>query len=293
MTELAARRPRRSALFVPASSPRAVDKARTLACDVVILDLEDLVAAEAKAAAREAAVAAVRAGGFGRREVVIRTNGQDTPWGAADLAAVAAAGADSVLIPKVSGAADLVAAREALGAATPLWAMIETPAAILRLSDIGEASAAAGVAVWAIGSNDLAKELGCPLTVDRPGLQASLSLSVVAARAYRLAILDGVFNEISDGAGLASQSAQALGLGFDGKTLIHPDQIETVNRAFTPAAERIAWAEAVVAAFEAPQNAGAAVVKVDGAMVEHPHLDEARRLIALADEIAATERPIG
>jgi citrate lyase subunit beta/citryl-CoA lyase len=282
-------RPRRSALYLPASNARAVDKARTLPCDVVILDLEDAVAPEAKSEAREAAVAAVRAGGFGRRELVIRTNGLDTPWGAEDLAAASQAAPDAVLAPKVSSAQDLAAARTALAGGPPLWAMIETCAAIFRLPEIAAASGDARVETWVIGTNDLAKEMRCPQTVEREPLLTALSLSLMAARAQGLAILDGVFNEIGDLDGLARQCAQGAAYGFDGKTLIHPGQVETANRAFTPAADAVAWARTIVAAFADPGNAGKGVLKVDGKMVERLHHAEALRLLAVADAIAERE----
>lgn len=282
-------RPRRSALYLPASNGRAVDKARSLACDVVILDLEDSVAPEAKVEAREGAVAAVREGGFGGREVVIRANGLDTPWGRGDLAAAALAKPDAVLVPKVSAPEDLSAVRTALGEHLPIWAMIETCAAMFRLDALGAESVNVGVDAWVIGSNDLAKEMRSRLTVDREPLIAALSLSLMAARAHRLAILDGVFNEIADEAGLVRQCAQAAAFGFDGKSLIHPSQIAAANAAFTPDASAVAWARTVVAAFERPENAGRGVLKVDGRMVERLHFTEARRLIGVAEAIAARE----
>jgi citrate lyase subunit beta/citryl-CoA lyase len=282
-------RPRRSALYLPASNARAVDKARSLPCDVVILDLEDSVAPEAKAEARAGAVEAVRAGGFGGREVVIRANGLDTPWGAEDLAAAAEARPDAVLVPKVSAPEDLSAARTRLGDQAPIWAMIETCAAIFRLDALGAESVNVGVEAWVLGSNDLAKEMRCLLTVDREPLLTALSLSLMAARAHRLAILDGVFNEIADADGLARQCAQAAAFGFDGKTLIHPTQVGPANAAFTPDAAAVAWARTVVDAFGLPENAGKGVLKVDGRMVERLHFAEARRLLAVTEAIAARE----
>jgi citrate lyase subunit beta/citryl-CoA lyase len=282
-------RPRRSALYLPASNARAIEKSRSLACDVVILDLEDAVAPDAKTEARDGAVAALKAGGFGAREVVIRANGFDTPWGADDLAAAAAAGPDAVLIPKVSTPADIVAARALLPAAIPLWAMIETCAAMFRLDALGAASVEAGVTAWVIGSNDLAKEMRCALDVERAPLMTALSLSLMAARAHGLAILDGVYNDIADTEGLARQCAQGLALGFDGKTLIHPSQVEASNTAFTPEAGAVTWARTVVAAFDAPEAAGRGVLKVEGRMVERLHLEQAQRLIAVADAIAARQ----
>jgi len=282
-------RPRRSALYLPASNARAVDKARSLPCDVVILDLEDSVAPEAKVEAREGAVAAVREGGFGGREVVIRANGLDTPWGRDDLAAAAGARPDAVLVPKISAPEDLAAARKTLGEHLPIWAMIETCAAMFRLDALGAESVSAGVEAWVVGSNDLAKEMRCPLTVEREPLLTALSLSLMAARAHRLAIIDGVFNEIADEAGLARQCAQAAAFGFDGKSLIHPSQVGAANAAFTPDASAVAWARTVVAAFEQPENAGKGVLKVEGRMIERLHFAEARRLIGVAEAIAARE----
>lgn len=283
-----AARPRRSALYLPAANARAIDKARTLPCDVVILDLEDSVAPEVKDEARALAVQAVQAGGFGPREVVIRANGLSTPWGAADLEAARAAGPDAVLVPKVSSPEELAAYAQASGDLR-VWAMIETCLAVLRLDVLGAASVPNRTDVWVIGSNDLAKEMRCPLDEARAPLIPALMLSLTAARAYGIAILDGVFNEIADAEGLARQCGQAVRFGFDGKTLIHPSQIETANRAFTPDAEAVAWARTVVDAFERPENAGRGVLKVEGRMVEKLHADEARRLIAVADAIAAYE----
>jgi citrate lyase subunit beta/citryl-CoA lyase len=282
-------RPRRSALYLPASNARAVDKARSLPCDVVILDLEDAVAPDAKAEARAGAVEAVRAGGFGGREVVIRVNGLDTPWGADDLAAAASARPDAVLVPKVSAPEDLSAARTRLGDHLPIWAMIETCVAMFRLDDLGAESVNVGVEAWVIGSNDLAKEMRCVLTVGREPLLTALTLSLMAARAHRLAILDGVYNEIADADGLARQCAQAAAFGFDGKTLIHPSQVEAANAAFTPDATAVAWARTVVGAFDLPENAGKGVLKVEGRMVERLHFAEAKRLLGVAEAIAARE----
>jgi citrate lyase subunit beta/citryl-CoA lyase len=282
-------RPRRSALYLPASNARAVDKARALPCDVVILDLEDSVAPDAKAEARAGAVEAVRAGGFGGREVVIRVNGLDTPWGEDDLAAAALAQPDAVLVPKVSAPEDLSAARTRLGDQLPIWAMIETCAAMFRLEALGAESVNVGVAAWVIGSNDLAKEMRCVLTIDREPLVAALSMSLMAARAHRLAILDGVYNEIADAEGLARQCAQAAAFGFDGKSLIHPSQVEPANAAFTPDPAAVAWARTVVGAFELPENAGKGVLKVEGRMVERLHFAEAKQLLVVAQAIAALD----
>ena len=269
---------------MPAANARAIEKARELPCDVVILDLEDAVAPDAKDVAREQAVEAVRARGFGRREVVIRVNGLDTPWGLEDLAAAINARPDAILVPKVSSAHDVRAYGAAEAGGVPLWAMVETCASLFALSEI--AGAGAGLAALVIGTNDLAKEMRCRLTVERAALAGPLSLAVAGARAHGLVILDGVFNGIDDDAGLARQCDQGAEFGFDGKTLIHPRQIEAANRAFTPAEEEVEWSQAIVAAFDSPENAAKGVIRVEGRMVERLHLAEARRLIAVSDAIA-------
>jgi citrate lyase subunit beta/citryl-CoA lyase len=255
----------------------------------VILDLEDSVAPDAKAAARALAAEAVRAGGFGARELVVRVNGLDTPWGAEDLAAAAGAGPDAVLVPKVGAPADLTAYREAVGAKAPLWAMIETCQAVFALDALGAASSSAGVACWVIGTNDLVKEMRCRPGADRAPLVPALAMSVMAARAHGLAILDGVYNDIPDIDGLARECAQGADLGFDGKSLIHPTHLETANRAFSPEPQAVAWARTVAQAFDSPENSGKGVLKVEGRMVERLHLAQAKRLIAVADAIAAHE----
>lgn len=280
-------RPRRSALYMPASNARAIEKAKDLPCDVVILDLEDAVAPDGKTEARTLAIEAIRAGGFGRREVVLRVNGLETPWGADDLAAAKTARPDAVLVPKVSTPDDLAGYAAGLAGAAPLWAMIETCKAILKLDALAAEAANVGVTAWVLGTNDLAKEMRCPLTLDRTPLLPALALSLTAARAYGLTILDGVYNEIGDEAGLAAQCAQATAFGFDGKTLIHPTQIEAANRAFTPDAGAVDWARTVVKAFAQPENAGQGVLKVEGRMVERLHLAEAERLLAVAEAISA------
>jgi citrate lyase subunit beta/citryl-CoA lyase len=277
-------RPRRSALYMPASNARALDKARTLACDVVILDLEDAVAPDAKEAARSQAVEAARAGGFGRREVVVRVNGLSTPWGEADLAAAAACEPDAILVPKISGPADLAAYDRALKGRTRLWAMMETCAAVFALDAL--AGAGGRLEALVVGGNDLAKEMRCRPGVDRLPLAAALSLTVAAARAHGLAAIDGVFNEIEDADGFARQCAQGADFGFDGKSLIHPSQIGPANAAFSPDPQEVAWARTVAAAFDSPENAGKGVLRVEGGMVELLHLDEARRLIAVSEAIA-------
>jgi citrate lyase subunit beta/citryl-CoA lyase len=229
----------------------------------------------------------VRAGGFGPREVVIRVNGRDTPWGAADLGAAAAVGPDAVLVPKVTSPEDLAHYAGALGAATRLWAMIETGAAILRLDALAGAAAAARNEVWVLGANDLVKEMRCRPGPDRAPLAPAMASAVMAAHAFGLSILDGVYNDIRDLEGLARECRQGVEFGFDGKTLIHPSHLETANRVFSPEPEAVAWAQTVAAAFAAPENAGKGVLKVEGRMVERLHLVEAERLIAISEAIAA------
>jgi citrate lyase subunit beta/citryl-CoA lyase len=282
-------RPRRSALYLPASNARALEKARTLPCDVVILDLEDAVGPDDKDEAREQAVAAVKTGGFGGRELVVRVNGLDTPWGADDLAAMSKARPDAVLVPKVSSVDDLSSYAGALHDEVRLWSMIETCAALFALDALGRAAAANRADVWVIGPNDLAKEMRCRPGIDRAPLTAALSLSVAAAHAHGLTILDGVFNDFGDAQGYERQCVQGADYGFDGKSLIHPSQIEPANRIFAPDAQAVAWARQVVHAFETPENAGKGVIKVDERMVERLHLGEAQRLIGLAEAIAAHE----
>ena len=273
---------------MPASNARAIEKARGLDCDVIILDLEDAVAPEAKPAARAQAVEAVKAGGFGRRDLVIRCNGLDTPWGAEDLAAAAEAGPDAILVPKVSGPADIAAYDAAIAHApahTRLWAMIETCAAVLDLKAI--ASARQGrLDAWALGLNDLSKEMGARQTPDRAPMQAVLTLSVAAARAYGLTILDSVCNDLEDAAGFEWVCRQGADLGFDGKTLIHPGQIETCNRVFSPDPGEVAWARAVIEAFADPANAGRGALRVDNRLAERLHLTQAEKLVTLADAIS-------
>lgn len=283
-------RPRRSALYLPASNARAIEKARSLPADVVILDLEDAVAPEAKEEARAAAVAAVQAGGFGGREVAIRANGLDTPWGMADLAAIAQSGADAVLVPKVSGPDDIAACEAALAGAPPamqLWAMIETCGAVARLDVIAAIAASTRLSLWIMGVNDLAKEMRARLTPERTPFLPVLTLAVCAARAHGLAILDGVCNEFRDLAVFRAEAEQGLLWGFDGKTLIHPDQVAPCNELFSPSEVELAVARAVIAAFELPENAGKGAIQVDGKMTELLHLEQARRLVAVAERIAA------
>lgn len=284
-------RPRRSALYLPASNAKAIVKARTLACDVVILDLEDAVAPDRKDEAREAAVAAVNAGGFGHREVAIRVNGLDTPWGAADLAAIAGSLADAVVVPKVNGPEDIVAYQEALGAAPAalqLWAMIETCRSVGNLQQIAAMADTTRLSLWIMGTNDLAKEMRAQLTPCRTPFLPFLSMAVAAARAHGIAILDGVCNEFRDLDVFEAEARQGLMFGFDGKSLIHPAQIEPCNTAFSPSEAELARANAVIAAFALPENAGKGAIQVEGKMAELLHLEQAQRLLAIFERIEAT-----
>lgn len=278
-------RPRRSALFMPATNAKALAKARTLPADVVILDLEDSVAPDRKAEARSAALAALAEGGFGGREVVVRSNALDTPWGADDLAALAGSPADAVLVPKVSTPEDVLAAEALLGGARnelQLWAMIESCGAMLRLDAIASLAATTRLSLWVIGTNDLAKEMRARATPGRAALQPLLALSVCAARAHGLAILDSVCNEFRDLAVFRAEAEQGLDFGFDGKTLIHPAQIEPCNAVFSPAEADLAWARAVITAFALPEHAGKGAIQVEGRMAELLHLEQAERLVARA-----------
>lgn len=271
-------RPRRSALFMPASNARAIDKARGLDCDVVMLDLEDAVAPEAKAVAREQAVAAA---GFGHREFVIRANALDSEWGADDLAAIARSGCDAVLLPKVSDAATLVAARAALGPDKALWAMIETARGVVDLPAIVAVAAETGLAALVVGPNDLARELRLRPGADRAALLPILGRVVLVGRMAGLVVIDGVTNVLDDEARIEAECRQGRDWGFDGKSLIHPAQIAPANRVFAPDAEEVTSAEAIVAAFALPENAGKGAIRVAGRMVELLHLAEAKRTLAM------------
>ncbi len=289
-------RPRRSVLYMPGSNVRALEKAKSLPADALILDLEDAVAPEAKAAAREQVCGAIKGGGYGGRELVIRINGLETPWGQADLEAAAAAAPDAVLVPKIGSGADIVRATEALArggapASTRLWAMIETPLAILNLAEIAAAAQAPGARLgcFVLGTNDLVKETRAELAGGRVGALYWLSAAVTAARAYGLDVLDGVYNNFKDADGFLAECRQGRILGFDGKTLIHPDQIGPANEVFAPAEAEVVWARKIIAAFAAPESAGKGVITVEGRMVEIMHAEMARRTVAIAEAIAGKE----
>jgi citrate lyase subunit beta/citryl-CoA lyase len=277
-------RPRRSVLFVPASSPKALAKAGVLDCDGVILDLEDSAAPEVKPAAREAALTALR-GGFGGREVAVRCNGLDTPWGTADLKALAEAGPDAVLAPKVRSPRDIHTLDKALARAparTRLWIMVETAEATQGLEAIARAAAGTRLELIALGPNDLAAELGLKPAFARAAIRPVLTALALAGKACGLAVLGGAYTAIEDAAGFEAECLEEAGYGFDGKTLVHPSQIEPANRIFAPSPDEVAWARKVVAAFAAPEAAGKGVLRLEGQMLEHLHLRQAERLLALA-----------
>jgi citrate lyase subunit beta/citryl-CoA lyase len=283
-------------LYMPGSNDRAMEKARSLPVDGVILDLEDSVAPDRKESARTTVCAAATARGYGSREVVIRVNGLDTPWGADDLAAVARSGADAALVPKVSSPADIFAAARALAdAGAPerlrLWAMIETPLAVLDARAIAETARdpASRLEVFVLGANDIAKDTRVRVAPGRAAILPWLSHALLAARAYGVEILDSVYNDIADADGFRAECAQGAALGFDGKTLIHPSQIGPCNEAFAPDAAEVAWSRRVIAAFEDPAAADRGAISLDGRMVERLHAVAARRVVALADAIAARE----
>jgi citrate lyase subunit beta / citryl-CoA lyase len=287
-------RPRRSALYVPGANERALEKARTVAADVLILDLEDSVAPDRKDKARDAVAAAIAALTTGRREIVVRVNGLDTPWIARDIAAMASAKPDAILVPKLSRSDDIRRTRAALAAAHAprtmnLWAMIETPAAVLNASAMGAIAAmpAPAITCYVVGTNDLAAELGANIRPGRAAMLPHLAQVVVAARAHGLAVLDGTFNDLDDAQALDEECRQGRDLGMDGKTLIHPAQVPVANAAFAPSRQDIAGARKVIEAFAAPENAGKDVIRVDGRMVERLHERLARRTLELADTIRA------
>ncbi|WP_238925883.1 HpcH/HpaI aldolase/citrate lyase family protein [Achromobacter xylosoxidans] len=287
-------RPRRSVLYMPGANARALDKARDLDADALILDLEDAVAPDAKALARQQVVVALRAGGYGRRECVVRINALDTPWGLDDARAIARAGADAVLLPKVQSAAELDALARALDAAgapatLPLWAMAETPLGFLRLDAI--AGGHPRLAAIVVGTSDLVKDLHARHTPERHETLLARSLAVLAARAHGLAVLDGVHLDLDDDAGLAAACKQGRDQGFDGKTLIHPRQIAAANAAFAPTDAELASARRRLEAWHAARAAGRGVAVVDGALVENLHAREAERLLALAAAIAGQPDP--
>ena len=286
----AATRPRRSVLYMPGSNARALEKAKTLPADALILDLEDATAPDAKEAARDQVVAAVAGGGYGTRELLIRVNGLETPWGYADIAAAAEAGAHGVLLPKVESD-DMVRKAEAILVANgapdtlALWCMMETPMGVLNAQAI--AGATPRLAGFVMGTSDLAKDLHASHTAMRLPMLTGLGLCLLAARAFQLAIVDGVYLDLNDEDGFAQSCRQGVELGFDGKTLIHPKQVGAANEAFAPSEDEIAQARKIIAAHAEAAAQGRGVVLVDGKLIENLHVANAQRLVSLADQIAA------
>lgn len=282
--------PRRSVLFMPGANTRAMEKARSLDADVVILDLEDAVAPAQKVQARQQVLDAVSVGGYGHREVVVRVNGFDTPWGREDIEAFAKASIQGLCLPKVESAAEVVAVAQVLQQAgapdsLALWTMAETPHGVLAIEEI--ATAHPRVAVIVMGTSDLAKDLRVPHTLARLGLQTSLGLCVLAARANGLDVLDGVHLDLDDEEGFVALCQQGVELGFDGKTLIHPKQIAAANQAFSPTEEAVLRAEKIRDAWDQAQAQGAGLVLLDGKLVESLHVEEAMRTLAIAEQLGA------
>ncbi len=281
-------RPRRSVLYMPGSNARALDKSRTLPADALIFDLEDAVAPDAKLTARTQVIETVEKGGYGKREIMIRTNGLSTPWGYDDLAAVAAVGADGILLPKVESAEMVRQAESVLlahGAAPELaiWCMMETPRAMLHAEEIADASPR--LAGLVMGTSDLAKDLQAQHTAMRLPLITSLGLCMLAARAARIAILDGVFLDLNDHEGFVDSCRQGAELGFDGKTLIHPKQIAAANEVFAPSDDEVRLSRQIIQAYAEAEAQGRGVVVVDGKLIEKLHVDHAKRVVALAEAI--------
>ena len=281
-------RPRRSLLYMPGSNARALEKAKTLAADGLILDLEDAVSPDAKETARAQVCDAVSAGGYGKRELVSRVNGLDTPWGRDDIVAAAKSGADALPFPKIETAAtvqEVSGLMDQAGAPAEmaLWCMMETPKAVLRAEEI--AAASDRVACWVMGTNDLVKDTRSLHTPSRLPMVTALGICILAARGYGLSILDGVHNDIQDTEGFEAVCRQGLEFGFDGKTLIHPSQVGPCNAVFSPSAAQIEASRKIVAAFAEAEAAGKGVVVVDGRMVENLHVEQAKRMLAMADAI--------
>jgi citrate lyase subunit beta/citryl-CoA lyase len=292
VTTDASLRPRRSVLYMPGANERALEKAQGLPADALILDLEDAVAPDAKDEARERVCTAASSGAYGRREIAIRANGIGTQWHDADVAAIAAAGPDAIVVPKIDSVDDVRAVEAALEAGgapdrTRIWAMVETPVAMLHAEEI--AGCSDRLAVLVMGTNDLAKELGAEHVPGRQPLLTGLGLCLLAARATGKVILDGVYNDIKDAEGFHAECRQGKQMGFDGKTLIHPSQLDPCNEVFAPSADEVAAAQEVIAAFEEAEREGRGVVTVNGRMIENLHVEQARRTLAQAQAIAALD----
>lgn len=284
-------RPLRTVLYMPGSNARAIEKARTLDCDGVILDLEDAVAPDAKAQARALVANALKEGGFSHRFMILRINAAGTPWHTDDVAMANSVKSDTVLIPKIDTPQDVVDARAKLTSA-PLWAMMETPLAMLNASAIAAEgqSESKGLSGFVMGTNDLSKDTGARLIPGRAPMLSWLSTCIASARAYGLSILDGVFNGIDDADGFMAECEQGRDLGMDGKTVIHPKQLDPCNAIFAPDAEDVAFARSIIETFDRPENADKGALRIDGKMVERLHADMARKTVAMANAIAARAR---
>jgi citrate lyase subunit beta / citryl-CoA lyase len=285
-------RPRRSVLYMPGANERALEKAKAIPADALILDLEDSVAPDAKPQARANVAAAVKSKAYGKRELIIRINGLDTPWGVDDLKTAADAGPDAVLVPKVARPGDIVNVARIFGAMggpeeTRMWAMMETPMAIFNVREIASVHQVARLACFVLGTNDLLKESRALATGGRFAILSWLSITLLAARAYGLDVIDGVYNDFKDEAGFRAECEQGRTLGMDGKTLIHPGQVDTCNAMFSPASADVEWSRKVIAAFDQPDNAKKGVITVEGRMVERLHLAMAQRVVAIAEATAA------
>ena len=282
-------RPRRSVLYMPAANERALEKAKDIQADALIFDLEDAVAPDSKEVAREQACAAAASSEYGNRELTNRCNGLDTPWGKDDVLAAAAAGPAAVVIPKVDGSSYLDEISELLNqggapSSTQIWAMVETPIGILHVEEIARHER---MSVMVLGTNDMAKELRASITADRQALLPYLAMCLLSARAAGVAILDGVHNDIKDESGFKDVCVQGAEMGFDGKTLIHPNQVAPTNEIFSPSLDELDFHRRIIEEFEAAEKEGRGVLTVDGKMIENLHVDEARRALAVADAIAA------
>ncbi|HER26975.1 MAG TPA: CoA ester lyase [Rhodospirillales bacterium] len=282
-------RPRRSVLYMPGSSARALDKARGLPADGLILDLEDAVTPDAKDTARDQVVAALAQGGYGGRELIVRINGLDTPWGDDDIAAIAPTGAHAILLPKINNAAMVADAEKRMvdggaSAGMAIWSMMETPLAILHAEEIAFSSPR--LAALVMGTSDLAKDLHAAHTKERLPLLGSLNMCLLAARAAALAILDGVYLDLADSDGFRYSCEQGQQMGFDGKTLIHPKTIDAANSAFAPSDAEVAWSRKIIAAHAAAENEGQGVLLVDGKLIENLHVESAKRSVQLSEAIS-------
>lgn len=289
MQPMSTYRPRRSVLYMPAANERALEKAKDIQADALIFDLEDAVAPDSKEVAREQACAAAASSEYGNRELTIRCNGLDTPWGRDDVLAAAAAGPAAVVIPKVDGSSYLDEISELLNqggapSSTQIWAMVETPIGILHVEEIARHER---MSVMVMGTNDMAKELRASITADRRALLPYLAMCLLSARAAGVAILDGVYNDIKDESGFKDVCVQGAEMGFDGKTLIHPNQVAPTNEIFSPSLDELDFHRRIIEEFEAAEKDGRGVLTVDGKMIENLHVDEARRALAVADAIAA------